>query len=70
LYYKNIYITYKLDEKAVKLFGKIARAQASSRHLVGHILRRLSNRRVHASARSQYRRVTFEDFRKLWLSVH
>jgi hypothetical protein len=26
---------------AVKLFGEIARAQASSRHPVGHILRRL-----------------------------
>jgi hypothetical protein len=30
-----------LGEKAVKLFGKIARSQASSRHSVGHILRRL-----------------------------
>jgi hypothetical protein len=26
---------------AVKLFGEIARAQASSRHPVGHVLRRL-----------------------------
>jgi hypothetical protein len=56
-----------LGEKAAKLFGEIARSQASSRHPVGHILA-INNR--HHAARSQYRKVTFEDFRKLWLSVH
>jgi hypothetical protein len=30
-----------LGNAAVKLFGEIARSQASSRHPVGHILRRL-----------------------------
>ncbi len=38
-----------LGGAAVKLFGEIARSQASSRHPVGHILRRLT--------RSQYRKV-------------
>jgi hypothetical protein len=54
-----------LGNAAVKLFGEIARSQASSRHPVGHILRRLID-----IARLQYRKVTFEYCRRLCLSVH
>ncbi len=55
-----------LGSMVVKLFGEIARAQASSRHPVGHILRRLIDISQIAVV---YRNVTFGDFRRRWLYV-
>jgi hypothetical protein len=52
---------------AVKLFAEIARSQASSRHPEGHILRRLID--ISQIAVQKAFKVTFEDFRKLCLSV-
>ncbi len=46
-----------LGEKAVKLFGEIARSQASSRHPVGHILRRLIDISQIAVQKSNFRRL-------------
>jgi hypothetical protein len=53
-----------LGNMAVKLFGEIARAQASSRPPVGHkfILRCL----IDISQIAQYRKVTFRNFRRRW----
>ncbi len=53
---------------AVKLFGEIARSQASTRHpvAIGHILRRLVYSLIDISQIAiQKVKVTFEDFRKL-----
>jgi hypothetical protein len=52
-----------LGGMAVKLFGEIARAQASSRHPVGHILRRL----IDISQIAVHGKVTFEDCKRRWL---
>jgi hypothetical protein len=46
-----------LGEMAVKLFGEIARAQASSRHPVGHILRRLIDISQIAVQKGNFRRL-------------
>ena len=42
---------------AVKLFGEIARAQALSRHLVGHILRHLIDISQIAVQKGNFRRL-------------
>jgi hypothetical protein len=42
---------------AVKLFGEVARAKASSRHPVGHILRRLIDISQIAVQRGNFRRL-------------
>ena len=54
-----------LGNAAVKLFGEVARSQASSRQPVGHILRRLID-----ISQIAVQKVTFEDCRRLCLSVH
>ncbi len=46
-----------LGRAAVKLFGEIARSQASSRHPVGHILRRLINISQIAVQKGNFRRL-------------
>jgi hypothetical protein len=62
-----------LGGMAVKLFGEIARAQASTRHPVGHILRRLIDISQIAVQKGNFRRLqkavaicsTVDPFQKL-----
>jgi hypothetical protein len=54
-----------LGNAAVKLFGEIARSQASYRHPVGHILRRLID-----ISQIAVQKGNFKDCRRLCLSVH
>ncbi len=65
---KSLYVTLMTVGLRVLLFGEIARAQASSRHPVGHILRRLIDTDKPDSGTE--RQLPEISFRRRWLYLY